>query len=67
MNITHLRRMLRAGKTGTFRPLKVGERIEPADICIYDSWVESPSETSIGDICIEKDCILRAEFSEKLK
>ncbi len=65
MNVSHLRRMLRSGKTGAFRPLKPGEEIEPSDICIYDSWVESPSETSIGQKCNEKECILRLEFTEK--
>lgn len=65
MNVSHLRRMLSHGKSGTFRPLKVGEEIEPADVAVYDSWVESPSETSVGQKCNEKDRIVRFEFDEK--
>lgn len=65
MNVSSIRKMLRLGRAGTFRPLKPGEEICPGDVCVEDSWVESPSETSIGQLCNEKDRIIRLQFNEK--
>ena len=65
MRVSHLRRMLKAGKTGTFRPLKPGEEIEHADIAVADCYVEGVSDTSIGQQCKEGETILRLEFQEK--
>ena len=65
MRVSHLRRMLKSDKSGTFRPLKVGEDLEPADVVVYDSWLEQPSDTSVGQKCKEGETILRFEFQGK--
>lgn len=64
MNVSGLRRMLKRGNAGRFRPLKEGEPIEASDICVYDCFVESPSETSIGKRCEPRETIIRFEFDE---
>ena len=61
-SVSFIHRQLRKGKGGTFRPLKVGEEILGSDIAVSDSFVESPSETSIGQPATEKDRIIRLEF-----
>jgi len=66
MNVSHLKRHLSKFHSGTFRRLRPFEIIEPSDVCVYDTWVESPSETSIGQPCNDKDRIIRLEFNEKL-
>lgn len=67
MNCSHARRMLGKGIGGQFRPLKPGEIIEPADVVFHDTWLEGPSETSIGQPATERDRIARLEFTEKGK
>lgn len=57
--------MIRKGIGGTFRPLKPGELIEPADVAFADTFVEGVSETSVGQPCGEKDRIIRLVFQEK--
>ena len=66
MNTSHLRRLLKAGKTGTFRPLRPGELIEPSDVAVADTYVEGVSQTSVGQACGPKETIVRFEFSEGL-
>lgn len=66
MNTTHLRRLMKAGKTGTCRPLRPGELIEPADVAVADTYIEGVSQTSVGQPCKEKETILRFEFGEGL-
>jgi hypothetical protein len=67
MNTSTLRRMLGKGHGGTFRPLKAGELIQAADVIIHDSWLEGPSDTSIGEPCKQGERIVRLEFQEKLR
>jgi len=65
MNTSSIKKMLRKGFGGTFRPLKPREIIDAGDIVVNDTWIESPSETSIGQPCNEKDRIIRLAFYEK--
>lgn len=63
-SVSYLQRQLRAGKSGTFRPLQPGEEIRGNDIVVNDTWVESPSESVIGQSVSEKDRIMRLEFGK---
>jgi hypothetical protein len=67
MNCSTLKRMLRKGHSGTFRPLKPGEAIEASDIACYDTFLEGISESNIGQLCGDNERIIRLEFQEKLK
>jgi len=67
MNCSSLKRMIARGHSGTFRPLKPGEPIEAADIILHDTWLEGPSDTTIGQPCRDKERIVRLEFQEKIK
>lgn len=64
MNVSHLSRLLRQHKSGTFRPLRPGESIEAADIAVYDTWLEGIGESNIGQPCGPKERIVRLEFGE---
>jgi len=57
--------MIRKGIGGTFRSLKPGERIEPADIIVGDTYYDWVSENNVGMLADAKDHIIRLEFSEK--
>lgn len=67
MTISRFRILLKKGYTGTFRMLKPGEAVEPADLIVEDCFYDFPAERSIGALVEKKDCILRFEVEDAPK
>ncbi len=62
MNVSRLRTLIKEGKSGKFRRLKCGETVEPADILICDTYIDTVVDKEIGKPCNDRDVIVRLEF-----
>lgn len=64
MTISYFRRKLKSGKTGTFRMLRAGERIDESDVIVNDTTFDCVSEQNIGQLALKTDCLLRLDFDK---
>ncbi len=62
MNVSRVRVLLKEGKSGKFRRLKVGENVEPGDVMVFDTFYDTVIDQVIGKPCNDRDVIIRLEF-----
>jgi len=62
MNTSRIRLRLKKRNVPTVQILKPGDAIEAGDIVVNDCFVESPSESTVGNPADERDVIVRLVF-----
>jgi len=60
--VSRVRVLLKEGKSGKFRRLKVGETVEPGDVMVFDCFYDTPTDAMVGKPCNDRDVIVRLEF-----